>query len=119
MEYVTVMHKWCKLCKRNFFKNITTQTSGNKLIDNFVQKMQLKINSYDEIVFEWIPYHLLTNIKEIGKNDTATVYLAIWENGPLEYDEDTSKYERISNKKVALKCLHNSQNAINEFLNKV
>jgi hypothetical protein len=78
--------------------------------------MQLKINSWGDIIIEWVPYSQFSNIKEINKSDSATLYSAIWINGPLEYKR---KYERKLNKEVALKCLHNSQNIINEFLNEV
>ena len=81
--------------------------------------MQLKINDVDDIVFEWTPYSQFSDIKEIGKGDFATVYSAIWKDGPLKYDYGNKEYTRIFNYKVALKCLHNSQNITNEFLNEV
>ena len=81
--------------------------------------MQLKIGSYKDIVFEWIPYNQFDNIKIINKGDFATVYSAIWKNGPLYYDYDEYEYLRMLDKKVTLKCLHNSQNITSEFLNEV
>ena len=81
--------------------------------------MQLKINGRHDIVFEWIPYNQLNNIKEIGKGGFATVYSAIWKDGPLHYGFYDNEYIRESDKIVALKCLHNSQNITNEFLNEV
>src|SRR3954453_12090215 len=89
-------------------------TSGSKKIDDLVQEMQLKISSQDDIVFEWIPYNQFNNIKEIGKCDFATVYLAMWKDGPLYYSDINKKYKRESNKKVALKVLYKSQNITNE-----
>ena len=59
--------------------------SGNKEIDNLIQEMQLKRNSHDDIVFEWVPYNQLDNIEEISKGDFATVHSAIWKDGPLVY----------------------------------
>ena len=91
--------------------------SGNKQLDNFIQKMQLKRSFHDDIVFEWIPYNLLDDIKEISKGDFATVHSAMWKDGPLSYDDDY--YTRKSGKKVVLMCLYNSQNITNEFLNEV
>ncbi|GBC02684.1 hypothetical protein RclHR1_04750012 [Rhizophagus clarus] len=119
--YKDLMRKWCKLCRMDFLKNnAITQNSGNKVIDNFIQKKQLKISDYDDMVFEWIPYNQFDNIKEIGKDDSSTLYKATWTDGPLEYNEDSNKYERKSCEKIALKCLHNSsQDIINEFLNQV
>ena len=97
--------------------------SGNEKIDNFVQEMQLKINEWKDIVFEWIPYNQFSDIKEIGRGGFATVYSAIWKDGPLKHNRNNEEYTRnskYSNYKVALKCLHsNSQNITNEFLNEV
>jgi len=79
--------------------------------------MQLKIDSYNNIISEWIPYNQFNDIKEIvNKDDSAKIYSAIWKDGPLNYNE---KYTRNENKKVALKYLYNSQNINNEILNEV
>ena len=59
-----------------------------------------------------------SDIQEIGRGGFATVYSAIWNDGPLEYNS-YKEYTRNSNYKVALKCLHNSQNITSEFLNEV
>jgi hypothetical protein len=72
--------------------------------------MQLKIDKYDDIIFEWIPYNQFSDIKEIGRGGFATVYSAIWKDGQLIYDEKTEAFVKTSpNQKIALKCLHNSQ----------
>ncbi|UZO04915.1 uncharacterized protein OCT59_025277 [Rhizophagus irregularis] len=82
--------------------------------------MQLKINSHNDIVFEWIPYSQLDDIKKIGEGDfAAEVYSAIWKNGMLYYDYSIHEYKRTQNKKVTLKYLYNSQNITNVFINKV
>jgi hypothetical protein len=86
--------------------NFTNWTSGNEKIDNFIQEMQLKIDDYNDIVFEWIPYNQFNEIKEIGKNDHITIYSAIWKNGLLY-------------KEVALKYLHNLQNSVESLINEV
>ena len=78
--------------------------------------MQLKFNKCGDIIFEWIPYNQFSDVKEIGIGDFVTDS-AIWKDGPLNYDED--KYTRKPNNKVALKCLHNSQNITDEFLYEV
>ena len=93
--------------------------SGNKKIDKLIQEMQSKINSKNDIVFEWIPFNQFDNIEEISKDDFTTVYSAIWKNGPLYYDSDYKKYIRKSDKKVSLKHLHQKSQNINEFLNEV
>ena len=84
--------------------------------------MQLKINKPRDLIVEWIPYSQFDEInviKEIGKQNLTTMYSAIWKDGPLQYISYKKEYSRKSNKKVALKCLHNSQNISSEFLNEV
>jgi hypothetical protein len=79
--------------------------------------MQLKKKDYhDMIVFEWMPYNQFHDIKEICKNGSITVDSAIWKDGPLYHDYDYNVYRRDSNKKVALKCLHNSQNSAESLI---
>src|SRR5436305_11085319 len=94
-EYTDTNDGWCKPCQiiwlKEFFKN---QTSGNKEVDDFIQKMQLEIDDYDDEVFEWIPYNQFTDIKEIDKDDFNTVYSAEWKDGPLNYNIDKREYIR-------------------------
>jgi hypothetical protein len=116
--YTNVGNKWCEPCQiNNLKKHFSNCTSGNEKIDEFIQEMQLKVKSYYDTVVEWIPYNQFNNFKEIGKGGFATVYLAIWKDGPLGFYEN--EYKRLPNKKVALKYLHNSQNITSEFLNEV
>ena len=118
--YTDTYDKWCKPCQiDNLKENFTNWTSGNKKIDDFIQEMQLKINNQHDIIFEWIPYNQFSDINEIGRGGFATVYSAIWKDGPLDYNKNNKEYTRILSKKVALKCLHNSQNITDEFLNEV
>src|SRR5206468_10703217 len=119
-KYIDNDFKWCKPCQIDNLKgNVTNWTSGNEKIDGFIQEMQLKIDNQWDIVFEWIPYNQFSDIKEIGRGGFATVYSAIWRDGPLNWNSYADKYTRIFNKEVALKCLHNSQNITDEFLNEV
>jgi hypothetical protein len=97
-----------------------TWISGNEIIDNFIQEKQLKINGYNDIVFEWIPYNQFNEIKEIEKNNHIAIYSAIWKNGPLyKKDNQSENYMRDTNKKVALKFLQNSQNSVESLINEV
>ncbi|GES98328.1 kinase-like domain-containing protein [Rhizophagus clarus] len=114
-------NKWCKLCQVDFFKNnFKNWTSGNDKIDDFIYEMQLKIDKYDSLIFEWIPFNQFINIKKIGKvdNNTAIIYSAIWKDGPLEYNYNKTYKRNYYYEEVLLKYLNNSQNRINEFLNK-
>jgi hypothetical protein len=101
---------------QNNFTNIVNWTSGNEKIDDLIQEMHLNIEDFDDgIVFEWIPYNQFIEIKETGKNNSVIIYSAIWKDGPLCYNHNYNYTTRDSNKKVALKCLQNSQNNV-EFL---
>ncbi|EXX75111.1 Mkk2p [Rhizophagus irregularis DAOM 197198w] len=111
-----IYYKWCKLCQLEYLK---TSSNGNEKIDNFIQEMQLKISNPFDIIFEWISYDQFNDIKEIDKGGFATVYSAMWKYGPLYYNNNEKKYIRNNDKKVALKCLYNSQNITNEFLNEI
>jgi hypothetical protein len=79
--------------------------------------MQLKIK-FDHEVIEWILYNQFDEIKETGKNDFATIYSAIWKDGSLSKNY-YGEYTRKSNKGVALKCLHNSQDTAKFVINEV
>jgi hypothetical protein len=69
--------------------------------------------NYNDIVFEWIPYNQFNEIEKAGRNNLITVYSAVWKNGPLY------KKGRYPNKKVVLKCLHNSKNPAEFVINEV
>ncbi|CAB4441621.1 unnamed protein product [Rhizophagus irregularis] len=119
-ENIKVFYKWCKQFETNKLrKNFTNWTSGNEKVDNFIQEKQLETNNSRNIVFEWIPYNKFLDIKEVDKDDFSTVYFAKWEDGPLEWNNNSIKYVR--NQKefgLKLKYSHNLQNVV-EFLNEV
>ncbi|CAB4439856.1 unnamed protein product [Rhizophagus irregularis] len=106
-QYSDLKNKWCKLCEINYIQNNFTNWSGNEKIDNFIQEKQIKINGFNDVLVEWIPYNQFINIKENGKVDdnVAILYSAIWKNGPLYYEKDRKEWIRNSYKKVVLKCL--------------
>jgi hypothetical protein len=95
---------WCIGCHTNYLKkNFKNWTSGNKKIDGFIREKQLNINRGTDIIFEWIPYNSLNDIKGIGKDDI--IYSAIWKDGQLKCDKFPKGYIREPNKKVSLKCI--------------
>jgi hypothetical protein len=115
--YTDVDYKWCKPCQINHLKkNFTNWTSKNEQIDKLIQEKQLSINYFYDTIFEWIPYNLFNNIKELNN----TTHSAKWKNGPLFYDYYRIKYIRhLEYKTVIFKCLVNSQNINNVYLNEV
>src|ERR1051325_1582113 len=95
---------------------LTNWTSGNKQIDDFIQEKQLKTNTSGRLnpVIEWIPYDRFEDITEISKVILPQIFSSMekW-SIPI-----TKRLKKIQlNKKVNLKCLYNSQNITDEFLN--
>ncbi|CAB5375057.1 unnamed protein product [Rhizophagus irregularis] len=91
----------------------------NEKISDLIQEMKL---SQTDIMFEWIPYDQFNNVEEIGKGGFSTVYSAIWKDGLIKYDENILGYKgwrRKPNTIVALKCLHDTQNSLDDFINEV
>jgi hypothetical protein len=89
------------------------KTSGNKKFDDFIQEMRLNVDD----IFEWISFDQFSDIKIIGNGGFATVYSAIWKDGPLSSDK--KELTRSPGRNIALKCLYNSRNVTDEFLNEV
>ena len=119
-KYTDLLNKWCKPCQTDYLKNnFTNWSSGNEKIDNYIQKMQLKIDKYNDTILEWIPHNQFDNIKEINKNDFSTVFSAIWKDDPLKYNRYKKLYKRNlknQNQIVSLKCF---EDITDEFFNEV
>jgi len=118
-------HYWCKCYAKIFQQNLQNWTSGNHDVDEFIQKIQLKAEDPKEVI-EWIEYNRFENIEYLARGGFGTTFKAIWKDGPIHYwDSQNSqwyrqkKYRDHPNYPVALKCLHNSQNTMTEFLNEV
>ena len=109
-------YKWCESCQiDNLKKSFINWTSGNEIVDNYIQERQQNIGEPDNKIFEWIPYNQLNDIKEINSD----LYSAIWKDGPLYFCFYKKEYLRKSeNQKVILTYLYNSSNT-NEFLEEV
>ena len=110
----------CQLCNaKRFQQNFKNWTSGNHDIDEFIQKTQLKAKNHREVI-EWIEYNRFENIEYLAKGGFGTVHKAIWKDGYIGYwDSENNQWKRYGNAKVALKCLHNSQDITPEFLREV
>ncbi|CAG8586019.1 11361_t:CDS:2 [Scutellospora calospora] len=91
-------------------------TSGNKVIDEFIQGTQLKaLNFYDAI--EWIQFNKLKDIKYLDRGGFSKVYSAIWTDVYItSWDHQIKQWKRYGEMSVALKCLDNSHNKFEEFL---
>ncbi|GET03125.1 kinase-like domain-containing protein [Rhizophagus clarus] len=130
-DYILVLQLryYCEKCNKKYDNQFEISTKSclscqtnheDKKINDFIQEMRLNIDhslTKYRTMFEWIPYDRFDDIKEIGKGGFSMVYSAIWEDGLL--DSRGKSWRRKPNTKVTLKCLHNSQNFPDEFINKV
>ena len=117
---------WCRVCV--FQQNFQNWTSGNHIVDKFIQKIQLKAEGYDQVI-EWIEYDRFENIEYLAKGGFGTTFKAIWKDGSINrwdpWDSVNNQWRREktyrdrSNFPVVLKSLHNSQNITADFLNEV
>ncbi|RIA81027.1 hypothetical protein C1645_791398 [Glomus cerebriforme] len=77
--------------------------------------MQLNIKYPTDLIFEWIPYNLFSNITKISEGNVVILYSVKWKDGSLYWDKENRKYIRKFDKMVDLICLNYSTNV---FLNK-
>ncbi|UZO03102.1 uncharacterized protein OCT59_023515 [Rhizophagus irregularis] len=122
----------CKLCKQpktnfnycwscnsqHFQQNFKNWTSGNHVVDEFIQKAQLKAE-WDNQIIEWIEYDKFEDVEYLAKGGFGTTFKAVWKDGPWEFYYNYEQLERKGETKVALKCLHNSQDITADFLKEV
>ncbi|EXX52891.1 kinase-like domain-containing protein [Rhizophagus irregularis DAOM 181602=DAOM 197198] len=112
---------YCWSCKSQDFKqNFKNWTSGNHDVDEFIQKAQLKAKSFGQII-EWIEYDEFEDVEYLAKGGFGTTFKAIWKDGHIisGWDFNINKLRRESKTKVALKCLHNSQDITADFLKEI
>src|SRR5438046_4140201 len=116
-KQLNTSHCWCQPCNsKHFQQNFKNWTSGNNDVDEFIQKIQLKVNKYREIL-EWIEYDKFENVEYLAEGGFGTTYKAIWKDGSSidKWDYKNNQWKRGGEKKVALKCLYNSQDITAEF----
>ncbi|POG71825.1 hypothetical protein GLOIN_2v1601871, partial [Rhizophagus irregularis DAOM 181602=DAOM 197198] len=110
-------YSYCQPCNsKRFQQNFKNWTSGNHEVDEFIQKAQLEANHMDQIV-EWIEYDKFEDVEYLAKGGFGTTFKAVWKDGCIDnWYYHYNQWKRISKTKVALKCLHNSQDITTDFL---
>jgi len=103
-RYTDTTYKWCKSCQINSLKKLAYYYSGIERLDDIIQKMLSNISNPWDIVYEWVPYDQLSHIKKVRKGIDFDIYSAIWDDGPLKYDESKMEYVREPIKKVFIGC---------------
>src|SRR5438045_539452 len=114
--------KWCHNCNsKRFQQNFNKWTSGNELIDNFIQDAQLKERNKNQII-EWIPYNRFRNIQYLAQGGFSIVYKAIWSDGWIEnWDKEKHQWKRYSSeledKDYEIAKQRNVKSPLNEYEN--
>ncbi|RGB42378.1 hypothetical protein C1646_751024 [Rhizophagus diaphanus] len=104
----------CDHCLHKTLSNkFSSWTSGNTLIDRFIQNTQL-LSSYEQYP-EWVPYSSLSEFEQIGEGGFGTVYSTIWSWGIKTKDLNSQHY-RTGPCKVALKKLKGEMKITEAFL---
>jgi hypothetical protein len=114
---IQIAYRWCNYCHCQL--NFKNWTSGNNVVDEFIQKSQLKAKHEKQLI-EWIEYDKFEDVKYLAKGGFGTTFKAIWKEGYIYYwDYVNDQWKRTGQRRVALKCLHNSQGITTEFLKEV
>src|SRR5579862_6846627 len=75
---------WCRSCNcKRFEQNFQNWTSGNRDIDEFIQRIQLKAKDSSKVL-EWIEYDRFKNIEYLAKGGYGTIYKATFEDGYIQ-----------------------------------
>src|SRR3954471_6118497 len=99
---------WCQSCNsKHFQQDFNKWTSGNKEIDEFIQKFQLNATRKEEVL-EWIPYEKFSDIEYLAKGGFGTVHKAKWIDGYIWYwdtnQTEWRRYDYEDSKYIVLKC---------------
>ncbi|CAB4420034.1 unnamed protein product [Rhizophagus irregularis] len=69
-------------------------------------------------MIEWIEYDKFEDVEYLAKGGFGTTFKAVWKDGPWGRNYG-KQLERNGEIKVALKCLHNSQDITADFLKEI
>ncbi|GBC07860.1 hypothetical protein RclHR1_07730013 [Rhizophagus clarus] len=113
-KWIKRNYHWCNYCHvQQYSKNWTSEDNE---VDKFIQKTQLKAENEYQFL-EWVEYDKFENIEYFAKGGFGTTYKAIWKDGCIKFYGE--QWERSGETKVALKCLHDSQNITVKFLKRI
>ena len=97
----------------------TTWTSGNNIIDNFIQQCQMA-SSLPKHILEWIPFEQFYDIEKLTEGGFSLIYTATWTRGSIDdYDENKKEFFYCGELLVALKCLNDSKEIGETFFEEV
>jgi len=112
--------RFCENCISLHLQELfNTWTSGNDIIDEFIQKCQ-KISSLPTHIMEWVPFDQFENVKYLTKGGIGSIYTARWTKGHIfDYDENKKEFTYSGPQDVVLKVLDNSNKPGKKFFDEV
>ena len=113
-------NRFCEGCISLQLQSLfTTWTSGNNIVDNFIQQCQMK-SSLPDYILEWIPFEQFDDITKLTEGGFSSIYTATWTRGCIDdYDENTKEFSYFGDQIVVLKSLNNSSNPGKAFFDEV
>jgi hypothetical protein len=133
-ETNNAIYKWgkskeCNKCKLTRYSDrfvctslqlqslFTTWTSGNNIIDDFIQRSQIA-SSLPTYILEWIPFEQFEKVTKLTEGGFSSIYTATWTRGRIiDYDEKEFSY--LGDQLVVLKSLNDSSNPGKAFFDEV
>ena len=112
--------RYCEECISQHLQSLfSTWTSGNEIIDNFIQKCQ-RISSLPTFILEWIPFEQFYDVTKLTEGGFSSIYSATWTKGPIiDYNENKKEFIYFNNLAIVLKSLNNSSNPGKSFFDEV
>ena len=112
--------RFCEECISQHLQSLfSTWTSGNEIIDNFIQKCQ-RISSLPEFILEWVPFEQFYDVTKLTEGGFSSIYSAIWTRGYIcDYNENKMEFISFNNQYIVLKSLNNSSNPGKSFFDEV
>ena len=112
--------RYCEGCISLQLQSLfSTWTSGNNIVDNFIQQCQMEL-SLPTHILEWIPFEQFEDVTKFTEGGFSSIYTATWTRGTIyDYDENKKEFIYIENFYIVLKSLNNSSNPGKSFFDEV
>lgn len=112
--------RFCSLDSSSDQPKFYSYTCGNSVMDESIQYTQINANDSTDYL-EWIDFDQFDLVENTNKRGAFnSIYSASWMESPKWiWDEEAEVWTRIDPIKVELKCLDNSHNISQEFINQV
>ncbi|CAG8599396.1 6882_t:CDS:10, partial [Ambispora gerdemannii] len=97
---------YCDNCMKELLRNgFEEWTSGNQMIDQFIQRCQME-KPIPKFIIEWIPFEDFTGVQFKTRGGFGEIYTATWKRGRIfGWDKGRGAFIRQPNISVVLKSL--------------